>query len=155
MLVVLIQFLICLVAAIVQSFWASFYAADTWYLSLSTDGGSATSEFFITFGTWFVNMMNLVPISLIVTLEMVKFIQAYFINQDVSILDEERDIETKVQSSNLNEELGMVHNIFSDKTGTLTQNIMEFKKFSAGNVSYGVDDPAAIAYDPGVTNVNF
>ena len=155
LLVVLIQFLICLVAAIVQSFWASFYAADTWYLSLSTDGGSATSEFFITFGTWFVNMMNLVPISLIVTLEMVKFIQAYFINQDVSILDEERDIETKVQSSNLNEELGMVHNIFSDKTGTLTQNIMEFKKFSAGNVSYGVDDPAAIAYDPGVTNVNF
>ena len=65
-------------------------------------------------------MMNLVPISLIVTLEMVKFIQAYFINQDVTILDEERDIETKVQSSNLNEELGMVHNIFSDKTGTLT-----------------------------------
>ena len=120
LLVVLIQFLICLVAAIVQSFWASFYAADTWYLSLSTDGGSATSEFFITFGTWFVNMMNLVPISLIVTLEMVKFIQAYFINQDVTILDEERDIETKVQSSNLNEELGMVHNIFSDKTGTLT-----------------------------------
>lgn len=155
LLVVLIQFLICLIAAIVQSFWASFYAADTWYLSLGTDDSSATSEFFITFGTWFVNMMNLVPISLIVTLEMVKFIQAYFINQDVSILDEERDIETKVQSSNLNEELGMVHNIFSDKTGTLTQNIMEFKKFSAGDVSYGVDDPAVIEYDPGVTNVNF
>lgn len=74
LLVVLIQFLICLIAAIVQSFWASFYAADTWYLSLGTDDSSATSEFFITFGTWFVNMMNLVPISLIVTLEMVKFI---------------------------------------------------------------------------------
>ena len=70
-------------------------------------------------------------------------------------MDEERDIETKVQSSNLNEELGMVHNIFSDKTGTLTQNIMEFKKFSAGDISYGVDDPAVIEYDPGVTNVNF
>lgn len=41
-------------------------------------------------------MMNLVPIALIVTLEMVKFIQAYFINQDVTILDEERDIETQV-----------------------------------------------------------
>ena len=49
------------------------------------------------------------------------------------MFDQTRGIETKVQSTNLNEELGMVHNIFSDKTGTLTQNVMEFKKFSAGN----------------------
>ena len=100
-------------------------------------------------------MMNFVPISLIVTLEMVKFIQAYFINVDVDIYDEKRGIDTKVQSSNLNEELGMVHNIFSDKTGTLTQNIMEFKRFSAGNISYGCDNPTHVDYAPGVTNVNF
>ena len=36
----------------------------------------------------------------------------------------------------------MVHYIFSDKTGTLTQNVMEFKKFSAGLYEYGCDDPA-------------
>ena len=71
------------------------------------------------------------------------------------IFDETRGIEAKVQSSNLNEELGMVHNIFSDKTGTLTQNIMEFKKFSAGNVSYGNDEPPEKKYPLGVTNVNF
>ena len=41
-------------------------------------------------------MMNLVPISLIITLEMVKFIQAYFINVDAMIFDEERGIEAKV-----------------------------------------------------------
>ena len=41
-------------------------------------------------------------------------------------------MEARVQSSNLNEELGMVKYVFSDKTGTLTQNIMEFKRFSAG-----------------------
>ena len=43
----------------------------------------------------------------------------------------------RAQSSNLNEELGQIEYVFSDKTGTLTCNVMEFKKFSAGKRSYG------------------
>lgn len=49
----------------------------------------------------------------------------------------------------------MINYIFSDKTGTLTQNIMEFKKFSVGNFSYGTSNPGPQNYEPGVTNVNF
>ena len=48
-----------------------------------------------------------------------------------------------------------MHYIFSDKTGTLTQNIMEFQKFTVGTQKFGIDAPKGIEYAPGVTNVNF
>jgi len=81
-----------------------------------------------------------VPISLLVTLEIVKFMQAIFISLDATIYDESKNMPTKVQSSNLNEELGQIEYIFSDKTGTLTQNIMEFKKMCIGGIGYGISD---------------
>ena len=77
------------------------------------------------------------PISLLVTLEMVKFIQAIFISKDIKIRKVSTGQFATVQSSNLNEELGQVEYIFSDKTGTLTCNEMEFKKCCVNGVSYG------------------
>jgi phospholipid-transporting ATPase len=85
----------------------------------------------------------MVPISLLVTVEIVKFAQALFISWDINIYDTERDMPTRVQSSNLNEELGQISHIFSDKTGTLTSNVMQFRRFSAGMTSYGGPEPTA------------
>ncbi len=73
-------------------------------------------------------------------MEVVKFFQAQFIQWDVEIYDAVRDLPTKVQTSNLNEQLGQVDYVFSDKTGTLTCNLMEFKKMSIGRYSYGIDE---------------
>lgn len=39
---------------------------------------------------------------------------------------------------NLNEELGQVSHVFTDKTGTLTCNVMEFRKLTVGGHSYGL-----------------
>lgn len=154
----LIQFVISLGAGCGTEIWTYLCGADYWYLYPlgGNDEGSLAAQMIISTMNWFVTLMNFVPISLLVTLEMISFIQAFFMSVDVMMVDECTGIEASVQSSNLNEELGMVHYIFSDKTGTLTQNIMEFKKFSAGMINYGKSDPSKeIEYAPGVTNVNF
>ncbi|MED6173677.1 putative phospholipid-transporting ATPase 9 [Stylosanthes scabra] len=78
-----------------------------------------------------------IPISLYVSIEVVKVLQSIFINQDINMYHEETDKPAHAVTSNLNEELGQVHTILSDKTGTLTCNSMEFIKCSIAGVAYG------------------
>ncbi|CAN6177804.1 unnamed protein product [Urochloa humidicola] len=80
----------------------------------------------------------LIPISLYVSIELVKVLQAHFINQDIHMFDEDTGNTAQARTSNLNEELGQVHTVLSDKTGTLTCNQMDFLKCSIAGVSYGV-----------------
>ncbi len=88
-------------------------------------------------GTWVLIFTNLVPISLLVTMEMVKYIQGMFISWDIDMYDQQKRIPAKVQTSTLNEELGQVKYIFTDKTGTLTKNYMEYRRMSIGRYIYG------------------
>ncbi|KAK4371889.1 hypothetical protein RND71_007273 [Anisodus tanguticus] len=80
----------------------------------------------------------IIPISLYVSVEMIKFIQSNkFINNDLHMYHAESNTPAQARTSNLNEELGQVEYIFSDKTGTLTRNLMEFFKCSIGGEIYG------------------
>jgi len=93
--------------------------------------------------TFFILYNNLIPISLQVTLEIVKFVQALYINWDDAMhyVDPEMGIDTfaLARTSNLNEELGQIKYVFSDKTGTLTRNVMEYKKCSVAGILYGYE----------------
>ncbi|KAJ2550178.1 aminophospholipid translocase [Coemansia sp. RSA 1933] len=104
------------------------------YLYLPSGQGAKT--FVLNILTFIILYNNLIPISLMVTMEVVKFQQAQLINADMDMYDESSDTPALARTSSLVEELGQVEYIFSDKTGTLTQNIMEFRQCSVGGVMY-------------------
>ena len=88
---------------------------------------------------WFVFFLlynNFIPISLYVTIELVNLGQGVLISSDPLIYDEDLDCACAVRSSNLCQELGMVSNVFSDKTGTLTRNEMKLVKFVVDGVLF-------------------
>ena len=77
------------------------------------------------------------PISLYISIEVVKTIQAFFIAQDIDMYYKPLDAACLPKTWNISDDLGQIEYIFSDKTGTLTQNIMEFQKCSINGVAYG------------------
>jgi len=137
----------------------------SYYLHLRNYTAPFVRDILLRLGNWILIFNNFVPISMFLTLELVRFIQASVMASDKKMLT--GDIEPSVQSSNLNEEIGQVEYMFSDKTGTLTSNQMVFKKISVNGVIYGglrdylsLRDSSEIErYDlnngSGVTNVDF
>ncbi|GJN20599.1 hypothetical protein PR202_gb07995 [Eleusine coracana subsp. coracana] len=134
-------FTMCVIGAIGSGV---FINEKYFYLGLRgkvEDQFNPKNRFVVTILTMFTLITlysTIIPISLYVSIEMIKFIQcAQFINNDLNMYHAESDTPALARTSNLNEELGQVEYIFSDKTGTLTRNLMEFFKCSIGGEMYG------------------
>ncbi|KNC27437.1 hypothetical protein FF38_06498, partial [Lucilia cuprina] len=78
----------------------------------------------------------MVPISMYMNIELYRIFNAFFIQQDLQLYDAETDQRAVVNSSNLNEDLGQINILFSDKTGTLTKNEMIFQQCSINGRKY-------------------
>lgn len=87
--------------------------------------------------TFFILFNNFVPISLVAVMEFCHVWQGYFINTDLKMYDPISDTPARTRATNLCQELGQVEYIFSDKTGTLTQNVMKFVRCSIGGKMFG------------------
>ncbi|KAG5446249.1 Phospholipid-transporting ATPase IB [Clonorchis sinensis] len=116
--------------------WTRWNEPTMWYLDGKELSARQMAHMLLTA---FIMYHTIVPISLQVSLELVRFAQALFINWDLDMYDPDTDTPAMARTSNLNEELGQVRYLFSDKTGTLTRNVMEFKRCSIGGVMYGND----------------
>ncbi|KDO30716.1 hypothetical protein SPRG_04618 [Saprolegnia parasitica CBS 223.65] len=136
---------LCAIAATVFVTWQNEIAKEAWYLHgtatvdkvvLVTTGDVVTAWFTMLF-YYFLLLYQVIPISLYVSLTTVKFLQSSFMAWDIEMYHAETDTPAIVRTMALNEELGQISYIFSDKTGTLTCNVMDFRKCSINGVSYG------------------
>ena len=119
-----------------------------------SNGFTPSFSAFLSFFAFLILFSATIPISLYVTTEVVKTFQAKRIESDKEIYFPDTDTPTNCRTANLTEELGQVEYIFSDKTGTLTQNVMEFRKCTIAGISYGqgtTEVERAIAKRQGVT----
>ena len=131
-----ILLIMCILAAIINGVaWAKTDASLHFFGS--SIGGTAPLSGFISFWAGIILFQNLVPISLYITLEVIRTLQAVFIFSDVKMYYEPIDQPCIPKSWNISDDVGQIEYIFSDKTGTLTQNVMEFKKATINGQPYG------------------
>ncbi|KAA8517635.1 hypothetical protein F0562_015109 [Nyssa sinensis] len=114
-------------------------------------------ETFFSFLSSIIVFQIMIPISLYITMELVRLGQSYFMIGDKHMYDCSSDSRFQCRSLNINEDLGQIRYVFSDKTGTLTENKMEFRIASVYGKNYGSfvpmadtlqDTPIAVAPPP-------
>ncbi|ETS78476.1 hypothetical protein PFICI_10538 [Pestalotiopsis fici W106-1] len=132
-----ILLVMCLVSGIVNGIAWGKSDASLAFFEYGSIGGTAGLTGFITFWAAVIVFQNLVPISLYISLEIVRTLQAIFIYSDVEMYYDVIDQPCVPKSWNISDDVGQIEYIFSDKTGTLTQNVMEFKKATINGQPYG------------------
>lgn len=132
-----ILLVMCFVSGIVQGVTWAKGDESLDFFEFGSIGGSPPVDGLVTFWTGVILFQNLVPISLYISIEIIKLAQAFFIFSDIHMYYDKIDYPCTPKSWNISDDLGQIEYIFTDKTGTLTQNVMEFKKATVNGLAYG------------------
>eukprot|EP01063_Lacrimia_lanifica_P002491 TRINITY_DN11310_c0_g1_i1.p1 TRINITY_DN11310_c0_g1~~TRINITY_DN11310_c0_g1_i1.p1 ORF type:complete len:1328 (+),score=501.26 TRINITY_DN11310_c0_g1_i1:53-4036(+) len=128
-----LQIVMCIMSAIGFNAWESAHKGAYYLDNPAAAAGDAAVSFF----TFFILYSNLIPISLYVSMEIAKFTQGMFMQRDLEMYDKDKDCAAGIKTTDINDDLGQVNHIFCDKTGTLTQNVMNLFKFIVAGEVYG------------------
>ncbi|XP_050766754.1 phospholipid-transporting ATPase IK [Gymnogyps californianus] len=138
---VIIIFLVLLVTslclAVASGFWARMFQEKHSYLSALYKHTTPAQQAFFNFWGFTILLSVIIPMSMYITFEFIYLVNSFFINWDLEMYYAVKDIPAKARSTSLNDQLGQIEYIFSDKTGTLTQNVMSFKKCCINGTIYG------------------
>ncbi|KAB0358934.1 hypothetical protein FD754_003090, partial [Muntiacus muntjak] len=127
----------CFLLAVGHYIWENnqgYYFQD--YLPWKDYVSSSAFSAALIFWSYFIILNTMVPISLYVSVEIIRLGNSFYINWDQKMFYEPKNTPAQARTTTLNEELGQVKYVFSDKTGTLTQNIMIFNKCSINGTFY-------------------
>lgn len=144
LLIALVAFILtlCLITAVLSVYWRADVGSRIPYLMMPNDISDDFKMGAKNFLTLFVLFNTFVPISLYVTIEFIKLLQSYFLANDLDLYDAETDQPVIVKTTSLLEDLGQVDYVFSDKTGTLTENKLVLKKCSIRGTMYDASGPS-------------
>ncbi|NXQ48801.1 AT8B3 ATPase, partial [Catharus fuscescens] len=127
----------CLGLAVASGFWARTFQEKHSYLAALYEHTSPAQQAFLNFWGFTILLSVIIPMSMYITLEFIYLVNSCFINWDLEMYYGAKDIPAEARSTSLTDQLGQIEFIFSDKTGTLTQNIMSFKKCCINGTIYG------------------
>ncbi|XP_034472597.1 probable phospholipid-transporting ATPase VA isoform X1 [Drosophila innubila] len=131
---VIILLILCVVGAIGCTMWLrSFVNFPVPYLPFPVD---PAYEGMLTFWTYIIILQVMIPLSLYVTIELCKILQVFHIHNNIDLYDADTNKQTECRAMNITEELGQIQHIFSDKTGTLTENKMIFRRCVVNGADY-------------------
>ncbi len=152
-----VLFILCLVSGIVNGKYYARTDTSGIYFDSKSYGGTPIKNGVIAFFVGINLYQTLVPISLYISIEIIKTFQAWLIYSDVLMYYKNLDYPCTPKTWNISDDLGQIEYIFSDKTGTLTQNIMEFKKCTINGTPYGLaysDATAGLRKRKGIDIIN-
>ncbi|XP_024908720.1 phospholipid-transporting ATPase ID-like isoform X2 [Cynoglossus semilaevis] len=127
----------CTILAIGNWFWETNEGSQFTVFLPRQEGIDTGFSAFLTFWSYVIILNTVVPISLYVSVEIIRLGNSFYIDWDRKMYYNRNDTPAEARTTTLNEELGQIKYVFSDKTGTLTQNIMTFNKCSINGKSYG------------------